>query len=217
MKQLPNENLLAAFRWRYATKRFDPTRRIGAEDWATLEQALVLSPSSFGLQPWRFYVVTNPELRARLVPVSWGQTQVVEASHLVVLAVKADLGPADVDHYVDRIVEVRGVTKESLAGFAKVIKGYVTTPPPGMTVPEWSARQAYIAMGNLMTAAALLGIDSCPMEGLEPAKYDEILGIAADGYRTVAAVPLGYRAADDKYASIPKVRFPTEEVVKYLS
>lgn len=217
MKQIPNEKLLATFHWRYATKKFDPTRKISAEDWATLEQSLVLSPSSFGLQGWRFYVVTDQKLKAQLPPVSWGQGQPAEASHLVVLTVKRDLVDSDIDHYINRIAEVRGVTADSLAGFGKVIKGFVHNPPPGLTAREWLARQAYIAMGNLMTSAALLGIDSCPMEGLDPAKYDEILGIAKDGYATVAAVPLGYRAADDKYAALPKVRFPASEVIKHLA
>lgn len=211
-----NENVLTRLRWRYATKQFDPNRKISPADWQTLEESLVLTPSSFGLQPWRFLVITDPALREKLVPVSWGQRQVADASHLVVFAVRKSLGEGDVDRYLKRISEVRGVGSDSLKGFRDMLLGFLAQPAERFNAANWAARQAYIALGQFMTTAALLGIDTCPMEGLEPEKYDEILGLGAQGYQTVVACPAGYRALTDKYATLPKVRFPASEVISHV-
>ena len=212
MKPVGNETLLRQLNWRYAVKKFDPARRIPADDWRTLEQALVLTPSSFGLQPWRFVVVTDQSVKERLVPLSWGQRQVADASHMVVFAIRRRVGPAEVDRHAARTAEVRGVAPESLAGFRKVVNNFLATP--GFDADDWSARQVYIALGNFMTAAAMLGIDTCPMEGIDPAKYDEVLGLPAEGCATVVGCAAGYRADDDKYAVAAKVRFPAEEVIR---
>ena len=208
---IASETLLTQLRWRYATKKFDPTKKISAADWRALEETLVLAPSSFGLQPWRFIVVSNPAVREKLVPVSWGQRQVADASHLVIFAIKRELNAADVDRFMDRTAEVRNVPAASLDGFKKMLLGFLAKP--GFDVDAWAARQVYIALGQFMAGAALLGIDACPMEGLEPARYDEILGLEKEGYATVVACPAGYRAADDKYATLPKVRFAPEQVI----
>lgn len=212
-KPVSNDTLVNQLRWRYATKQFDPTRKVSAADWQTLEEALVLSPSSFGLQPWRFVVVTDPATKEKLVPVSWNQRQVADSSHLVVFAVKKSLGAAEVDHYLNRISEVRGVTRESLNGFRDILLGFLAQPADQFNPQHWATRQAYIALGNLLTSAAVLGIDTCPLEGIEPAKYDEILGLPAQGYQTVVAAAVGYRAASDKYATVAKVRFAADEVI----
>ena len=212
-KPVSNDTLLNQLRWRYATKQFDSNRRIPPSDWQTLEESLVLTPSSFGLQPWRFIVVTEPATREKLVSVSWNQRQVADASHLVVFAIKRDLGPMEVDRYLGRIAAVRGITSESLNGFRDVLIEFLGQPAERFDARQWSARQAYIALGNFLTSAALLGIDTCPLEGIEPARYDEILGLDGQGYQTVVAAVAGYRAASDKYATLPKVRFATEEVI----
>lgn len=214
MNSVSRDVVLAALQWRYATKKFDATKHISAEDWAVLEQAMVLAPSSFGLQPWRFVVVQSPALRAQLPPLSWGQTQPVEASHYVVFAQRKDLSVADVDLYVERIAEVRGVTRESLDGYRGFILGYQQKATEQGWVNAWSARQVYIALGQVMTAAALMGIDTCPLEGIEPAHYDELLGLEQDGYTALCGLALGYRVSDDKYAELPKVRFAKETVIK---
>jgi nitroreductase len=206
MHLISPEVLLRQLQWRYATKKFDPTKIIPASEWQALEEALVLTPSSFGLQPWKFIIVTNHELREKLVAHSWGQTQVVDASHLVVLAIKRDLGLPEIERYVSRVAEVRGVEVETLAGLHRMLTKSLV-PPKGFDINEWATRQVYIALGNFMTAAALMGIDTCPMEGINPAKYDEILGLPELGYATVVACPAGYRAEDDKYATHPKIRF----------
>lgn len=208
------DTVLAQLRWRYATKKFDPGRVIPPDAWHALEQALVLTPSSYGLQPWKFFVVTDPVMKAQLPAHSWGQRQPQDCSHMVVLALRADLGEADIDRYVARVAEVRGQSVEALAKFRGMMVGSLTNPP--FDINEWAARQVYIALGQFMACAALMGVDTCPMEGIDPVKYDEVLGIAAQGFRTVVACAAGYRAADDKNALVPKVRFRTEDVIQHI-
>ncbi|NOT32507.1 MAG: NAD(P)H-dependent oxidoreductase [Planctomycetes bacterium] len=205
--------LLAQLRWRYATKRFDPSFKIEAATWSALEQALLLAPSSYGLQPWRFVVVTDPAVRAKLRAASWNQAQIVEASHLVVFAIKKGLNAADVRRYVERTAEVRGVPRESLAGAEQMMTTHVERPQP-FDIDEWSRRQLYLALGMFLTSAALLGIDACPMEGIEPPKYDEILGLTREGCAAVCVATAGRRASDDKYATLAKVRFDAREVIR---
>lgn len=216
MTPLPSSDLLSALNWRYATKVFDPVRTIDAATWATFEQVLALTPSSFGLQPWKFLVVQDPVLREQLVSASWNQTQPRDASHFVVFVVRQDLGDEHLDRYIARTAEVRGTTPEALAGFRKVIAGSIAGARAAGTLDTWQSHQLYIALGQFMTAAALLGVDTCPMEGIEPARYDEILGLAGTGWKTVVACAAGYRSASDKYAATPKVRFPLDEVVAHL-
>jgi nitroreductase len=210
------EKLLQQLHWRYATKKFDTTKKIPQEIWQSLEQSLVLSPSSFGVQPWKFIVVTDPQIRQQLVEHTWGQTQVIDASHLVVLAIKKDVNADDVDRYLRSMSEIRQVPIEGLQGLGDTIKGYLSNPPYPIDLNVWSARQVYIALGQFMTSAAMLGIDTCPMEGFNPAKYDEVLGLTKQGYSAVVLCPAGYRAEDDKYAAMPKVRYSTSDVVQYI-
>ncbi len=207
---------LQQLQWRYAVKKFDPSQKIPSDVWNVLEQSLVLSPSSFGMQPWKFFVVDRPELRQQLLEHSWNQPQVVEASHLVVLTIKKDMSDVDVDRYIQDMSDTRNVPPEGLAGLAKMIKGFMANPNKAFTLDEWATRQVYIAIGQFMTSAAMLGIDTCPMEGFNPAKYDEILGLTALGYASVLVCPAGYRASDDKYAVMPKVRYPQSEIVQHI-
>ena len=211
MRRIEAAELVAALKWRYATKKFDAARKIDPETWAALEEALVLSPSSFGLQPWKFLVVTDQAVKDSLVPFSWGQRQVADASHLVVFAVKHPITAADVRRHLERTAEVQGIPAETLAGFEKVVLGFVENPQ--LDVRGWSSRQVYIALGNFMTAAALLGLDTCPMEGIDPAAYDKALGLEGTGYFTGVACPTGFRAADDSSAGRAKVRFPAADLV----
>ena len=205
-----------ALHWRYATKKFDPARKIPKETWAALEEALVLAPSSYGIQPWKFVVVQDPATRERLSAASWGQRQPLDCSHFVVFAVRKHFGIRDLERFIERVAEVRSVKKESLKGYSEVIAGHVDRARGSGTLDGWLSRQVYIALGQYMAAAALLGVDTCPMEGLEPQKYDEILGLAAQGYTTLCAGAAGYRAPDDKYAAQPKVRFKESEVLIHV-
>lgn len=210
------EYLLDQLKWRYAVKKFDATKKIPNSVWHALEQSLVLSPSSFGLQPWKFFIIQNPEIRQQLLPHSWGQKQVVDASHLIVLAIKKDVNEIDVDRYIERMAQVQQVPVENLAKFADVVKNFLQNPPFPFEVNNWSAKQVYIALGFFMTSAAILEIDTCPMEGFIPSEYDRILGLTEKGYSAVVVCPAGYRAADDQSAERPKVRFSMEDVIEYL-
>ena len=216
MTTISSTQLLDALQWRYATKAFDPARRIPAPTWAALERSLVLSPSSYGLQPYRFLIIADPAKRAALLPHAWGQRQVVDASHLIVFAARTALTRADVEQFIARTAQVRGVPVEALNGYRDMMIGDLVEGPRSGSVPQWAARQAYIALGNLLTSAALLGVDTCPLEGLVPAEFDRILGLTDTGYVTVVACALGYRAVGDKYASAPKVRLDASELVKTL-
>ena len=208
------DGLLTALQWRYATKRFDPTRRIPPEVWSALQQALILSPSSYGLQPYRFLVVEDPGIRRELLPHSWEQPQIVEASHLVVFASRTEMTEGDVDALVRRTSETRGVPPATLDGYRSAMVGDLVRGPRSKVAAEWAARQAYIALGTLLAAAPLLGVDACPMEGFSPGEYDRILGLEGSGYRSVVVAALGYRAGDDRYATLPKVRFDERTLVQ---
>jgi nitroreductase len=210
------QTLIEALQWRYATKVFDATKKIPAETWAALEAALVLTPTSYGLQPYQFLIVQDPARRAALLPHSWGQKQVVGCSHFVVFTVRTEMTGADVTRLLARISAVRGIPAESLNFYRDMMLGDVVNGARGKAAHEWAARQAYIALGNLMTAAAVLGVDACPMEGLAPAEYNQILNLNGSGYATVVACALGYRAASDKNASLAKVRYPAAELVRVV-
>lgn len=195
---LTPEQALNQLHWRYATKKFNPSKKISEGVWQTLEQSLILAPSSFGLQPWKFFVIRNPEIRQKLWSHSWGQTPVINASHLVVFAIKNNINDGDVDRHIQRMAEVQQVEPENLAGFGNVVKGFISKSPDPLDLNEWSAKQAYIALGFFMTCAAMLEIDTLPMEGFIPAKYDEVLDLNRQGYSSVVVCAAGYRADDDK-------------------
>jgi len=216
MKTIEPSHLLEALHWRYATKQFDPNRAIPAPIWDALEDALVLSPSSYGLQPWKFFVVTDAATRSSLREHSWNQAQVTDCSHHVVFAIRSVIDAEYVEKFIAHAAKVRNAPVESLDFYKNMIKSDILEGPRSKWVHEWAARQAYIALGNFMTSAALLGIDTCPMEGLDPAKYDDILGLNAQGFETVVACCAGYRHSADKYATAPKIRFDKSELIKHL-
>ena len=216
MKPINRSQLIDQLNWRYATKQFDPSKKISAQDWAALEEALVLTPSSIGLQPWAFLVVNDPEVRAKLLLASYGQPQVVDASHLVVFATKANYAEADVDAHIRQAAKIRGVPVEALDGLRTMAVRSVVQGMDETARRNWATNQTYIALGNLVTSAALLGIDAAPMEGFERHRYDDILGLKVRGLTASVIAALGYRKADDKYATAPKVRFPREEVVLHI-
>ena len=216
MNPIPAQDLLAQLNWRYATKQFDPQKKIGAQDWAAVEEALLLTPSSGGLQPWKFIVVTDPEVRARLRPASYGQAQITDASHLVVLAAKRNFTEADVDAHLQHVAEVQGIPLSALAGLRAMLVGGIVQSLDEPNRAAWARNQAYIALGNLLTSAALLGLDACPMEGFDRGQYDDILGLKAQGLATAVIAAIGYRSPADKYAGAPKVRFPKEQVFLHV-
>lgn len=210
---LPPQQLVDALNWRYATKKFDPTKKIPAEVWHALEQSLVLSPSSIGLQPWKFFVVTNQEVKTQLQAASYRQAQVVDCSHFVAFAVRRDLDAAHVERHIERMIELTGATPEQMTKFRAMTMRNLDKARAEGKLDSWQEHQVFIALGKFLTSAALLAVDTCPMEGIEPAKYDEILGLKGTNYATAVACAAGYRSADDKYATMKKVRFKPEDVV----
>jgi nitroreductase len=202
--------------WRCSVKKFDSKKKIPQTTWSAIEKALVLSPSSYGLQPWKFLVVTNPEIRRKLTPLSWGQSQVEDCSHFVVFAFRNKMDEAYVEKYVKAIMETRALPAEKLEAYKNMMVGDIVKGPRSAKVQEWASRQVYIALGNFMTSAAMVGVDTCPMEGIDPAKYDEVLGLAGTEYSTVVACAAGYRDAEDAYSKLKKVRFSSAELVKNI-
>lgn len=215
-KPVPNDVLLQQLNWRYATKKFDSTRVISQADWDTLEEALILTPSSFGLQPWKFFVITDPATKQKLMPVSWGQKQLVECSHVVVFAIKKHLGVREIDAFLQRTCQVRNIKMDQLQGYRDMMLGNLVEGPRSININVWALNQAYIALGNFMTSAALLGIDTCPIEGFEAHQYDQLLGLAKRDLSAAVVCVAGYRAEDDKYAKLPKVRFEKNEVIERI-
>lgn len=208
--------IVETLEWRYATKVFNPDRRIPAEDWEALLESLHLSPSSLGLQMWKFLDVRDPAVRSRLREVSWGQPQVTDASHLVVFCARRDFKSEDVQRYLERIVEVRGVAMDSLDQYRARIFELVGSKSPEV-LKAWLERQVYIALGFMMSCAADLRVDTCALEGMDPAAYDRILHLENSPYYTLCALALGYRNEEaDKYARLAKVRFDRDEVIPVI-
>jgi len=206
------EIISQALQWRYAVKKFDAQKKIPASDWQVLKDSLRMSPSSYGLQPWKFFLVENPELRQKLREVSWNQSQVTDCSHYVVMAFKEKVDADFIRANMQKIADIRGVGLETLAGFEKAITGDLILGPRAAKIEAWAQRQVYIAMGFLLKTAALIRIDSTPMEGLDPAAYDKLLKIEGSGWKTVAAVALGYRHSEDPFLQNKKVRFDEREI-----
>ena len=213
--QTKKEEILTQLNWRYAVKQYDPAKKISDTDWETLEEALSLAPSSFGLQPYKFIVITDEAIREKLKPAAYGQTPITDASHLVVFAYKKTFDEKDTERFIERIAEVRGQTRESLADYENVVNSSAKRATDGGYMETWNSRQAYIALGFLLETAALLGIDATPMEGFDSAQFNEILGLT--DHSAVAIAALGYRdEAQDWLATLPKVRMPREHLVQRI-
>lgn len=206
------KNIIEALQWRYATKVFDTNKKLSEEQKSVLLESLRMSASSYGLQPWKFVVVTNPEVRMKLKEAAWGQPQITDSSELIVLCVKKNVDSALVDTWMQSIAKQRGVEVETLKGYADMINGSLAGRTPE-AAKEWASRQVYIALGTLLTAAAVLEIDACPMEGFDNKKFDEILGLDAMGVESRVLAAVGFRSPEDKMANLPKARFPKEDVV----
>ncbi|WP_238752163.1 NAD(P)H-dependent oxidoreductase [Neolewinella maritima] len=204
--------LLDALRWRYATKRFDPSKKVQQDDLRALLEAVNLSASSFGLQHYRIVVVEDPETKQALRAASYDQAQLTESSHVLVLAAKTDMTPAYVDDYMQRMADTRGLPVDQVQGFGEYIKGTLTDKSTDFII-AWNKRQAYTGLGTLLAAAAELRIDSCPMEGFQPEEYDRILGLTERGLTATVIAPIGYRAAEDATQTHKKVRLPLDEMV----
>jgi nitroreductase len=197
--------------WRYATKKFDASKKISTADLNILKEAIRLSASSYGLQPYKVFIVENPELRAKLVAACYGQAQVAEASHLVVFANELNFGAAGIDQLAKNIIETRGLSLEAIQGYVDYMKGNITGLPEEVR-NVWTAKQTYLALGNLLNAAAELKIDVTPMEGFVPGQVNEILGLDQLGLNATLLAPIGYRHEEDTTQHYKKVRKSNEEL-----
>ena len=214
MSVVSGEVILQQLSWRYATKEFDSTRRISAELWKILETAIIHAPSSYGLQPWKFVVVTDQTVKNQLPDAAWGQTQPKDCSHYVVIAARKTTDADYVQKLIDTIASERAVSVESLSGYKQAVLAKTSGMASGHQ--EWNSRQCYIALGFLLETAALLGIDACPMEGIVRDKMDVLLGLTDSGYTATVGCALGYRSANDKYAEAKKVRYSAADVIKRI-
>ncbi len=197
--------------WRYATKKFDATKKISNEDLDTLKEAIRLSSSSYGLQPYKVIIVEDPKLRANLQPAAWGQSQIVEASHLIIFANETKIDDSTIDDYIKNISQTRNTPIEGLAGYGEFMKSKLTT----LAAEEkniWTAKQTYLALGNLLNAAAELKIDVTPMEGFVPAQINEILGLDKLNLNASLIATIGYRHEEDATQFYKKVRKSNEEL-----
>ncbi len=204
------KNLIESLNWRYATKKYDPAKKLTGEQLATLLEAVRLAPTSFGLQPFRVIIVDAPDLRTKLRAAGYGQSPITDASHFLVFAAKTDLGIKTVDEFIGLTAAVRNQPNDTFNEYHKMILGSIANNSPEQNT-AWAARQAYIALGTLLTAAAMNEIDATPMEGFDRKGFDDVLGLEKLNLTTAVAVAVGFRAADDEYAKLKKVRFPKEK------
>jgi nitroreductase len=209
-------DMVSALNWRYATKKFDPTRMVGAKHLETILRATNLSASSYGLQPFQFVVVEDKALQEKLVPCSYNQPQVAQASHVIVLAVRTNIDEAYIRQYASFTEQVRGLEKGTLDDYAGQMVGAITNMDSQQRI-NWASKQTYILLGTLLATCATLGIDACPMEGFVADKYDELLGLDEFNLHASLVVPIGYRADDDPNGQFPKVRKPLSEMVVNIS
>jgi nitroreductase/dihydropteridine reductase len=203
-------SLTDKLKWRYATKKFDSTKKIAAEKLETILEAVQLSPSSLGLQHYRVLIIEDAATREKLRAVAYGQSQITDASQLIVFAAETSIDEAFGKKYIDNIALVRKTPRENLAGLEAMVLGAINSRTPENRL-LWAQKQAYIALGVLISATAELDIDSCPMEGFDPAQFDEILGLKEKGLTATVIATIGYRAEDDPYSQLAKVRRPKDE------
>ena len=206
---------LERLKWRYAAKAYDKSKKVSAEDLETLEEAMLLAPSGFGIQPYKVFVIEDSEVRERLKPAAYNQPPITDASHLLVFAYKKTVTDSDVDSFVQRIADVRGQSRESLEALETAVKSAMRNSVEAGQIETWSSRQPYIALGFLLETAALLGIDATPMEGFDPAKVNEVLGLTDHSAVVIAAI--GYRDHENDWlAKLPKVRKPKSELIERI-
>ena len=206
------DTIIKALNNRYATKVFDVSKKVDAETLATIEESLRLAPSSFGLEGRGFVIVSNAELQAKLGAAARNQPQLTTASHVIILCRSTKPGKELTSGLIHNIMKTRGVSEETLAGFAGMLDQTVESMTPEQLATRL-AKQTYIASWFAMMTCAILGVDSCSMEGFNNAQFDEILELDKLNLASVTLLPIGYRDASDKYANLPKVRYSKDEVI----
>jgi len=198
-------NIIDSLKWRYAVKKFDTNKNLSEIQIETLKEAFNLTATSYGLQPLKLVIIKNKKIQEKLVPFSWNQQQILQASHLLVICVKDNYTTKEVENYFNLVQKIRNTPDEVINPFKK----FLTAEIAKKTQEELyvlNKNQAYIALGNLLTVCALQEIDSCPMEGFTPDKYDEILDLTKNNLKSVLVLPVGFRASDDYMKDLTKVR-----------
>ena len=198
-------NIIESLNWRYATKKFDSNRKLSKNQVNTLKNAFNLTASSYGLQPIKLIVISNQEIKNNLLESSLNQQQVIQCSHLLVICVETDIDESYIELYFKRVVDIRKTSPKVLESFKNSIINEFNDMS-NTSIINWSINQAYLALGNLMTVCSVEEIDSCPMEGFLPEKYDEILDLKTKNLKSVLVMPVGYRSVDDQFSSFKKVR-----------
>lgn len=205
-------NIIEKLNWRYATKQFDKNKKLSAEQLNKILEATNLSASSLGLQPYQILVIENPEIRASLRKAAWDQSQLTDASHVILFAAQTNVSDDNAEKLLNRISETRNIPREALAEYESMMKGFIGSRSQE-ELTEWAARQAYIALGFLLVTCAVDGIDTCPMEGFDKDQFDSLLGLKEKNLTSVVMATIGIRAAEDKYQHLTKVRKPLDEIV----
>jgi len=208
---IPIETLLHSLDWRYATKKFDTRKKLSEEQLNLVKEALRKSPSSFGVQPWKFIIVNNQDLKNTLRSHAWNQTQISDASHIVVLCTPKKMTEDHIKKYISKVASIRDVPLENLKGYeTSILQGIKNKSESELD--SWMRSQVYIALGMLIANCATAGIDTCPMEGFSNEKFDEILKLDDLGLKSVVLCAVGFRDDSDKYAKLPKVRFDKKDL-----
>jgi nitroreductase/dihydropteridine reductase len=210
------KNIIDALEWRYAVKKFNEEALLSEQQLEAVKKAFNLSASSYGLQPYKLVMLQNKALQERLLPHSYNQKQVVQASAVLVFCIRKDIDSSYIDGYFGLIASARGQTPESLDGYKNFMKSTLVGKTPA-EMSLWATNQVYLNMGTLLTACAAMEIDSCPMEGFSPAGYNQVLELDKMGLEAVLVMPIGIRASDDSVAILKKVRKPLEEAVITIS
>ncbi len=209
-------NIIESLNWRSSIKKFDTSKKVSQQDLDQLLEAANLAATSGGFQPFKVVAISNEELKNKLVEHSYGQPQVGESSHLLVFAIETNIDVHIVDEYIERAAAIRNQKVEDMQQYKEGMSMFIQ----GMDVntrQSWARSQAYIALGTVLAAAAELKIDTCPMEGFTPQKYDEILGLTEKGLTAAVILPIGYRSEEDYYSKMAKVRKSREEFVIELN
>lgn len=214
-KKQPMSQVIDALKWRYATKKFNPERILSKDKINVIKEAFDLTATSFGLQPVRLVVLNDKEVQQSLVPLSMDQQQIADASHVLIFCIEKKVDGAFVEAYFENIKTVRQTPDEILHPFRTYLLDLFAKESQDDT-KNWATKQAYLAMGNLLTICALEEIDACPMEGFDPAGYDEVLGLADHDLQSVLVMPVGYRAEDDMFSGFKKVRKGSAKTVLEL-
>ncbi|MFK7834018.1 MAG: NAD(P)H-dependent oxidoreductase [Winogradskyella sp.] len=205
-------SIIEKLQWRYATKKFDAHKMLSEEKLNTLKEAFNLTALSYGLQTLKLVIVEDKTLRENLVPLAYGQRQVADASYLLVLCIQNEIDEKDVEAHFETIKQVRNTPEAILSPFKSQLNSTISKMPD-VKKSDWATKQAYIALGNLMTVCAVEQIDSCPMEGFVPQELDKALGLDAMQLSSVLLLPVGYRADDDMFAELKKVRQPLSKTI----